>query len=71
MNFLYQNLVSELFNSHLCHLSTRSLLQNTAKTYVIFQGDPMINSVFIIFFQGDQLKTRVKKICEGYAYLVC
>uniref|UniRef100_A0A914CUR7 V-type proton ATPase subunit a n=1 Tax=Acrobeloides nanus TaxID=290746 RepID=A0A914CUR7_9BILA len=22
-------------------------------------------SVFIIFFQGDQLKTRVKKICEG------
>uniref|UniRef100_A0A8C2ZR96 V-type proton ATPase subunit a n=1 Tax=Cyclopterus lumpus TaxID=8103 RepID=A0A8C2ZR96_CYCLU len=23
-------------------------------------------SVFIIFFQGDQLKHRVKKICEGY-----
>jgi vacuolar-type H+-ATPase subunit I/STV1 len=23
-------------------------------------------SVFIIFFQGDQLKTRVKKICEGF-----
>lgn len=22
--------------------------------------------VFIIFFQGDQLKTRVKKICEGF-----
>ncbi|VDK74064.1 unnamed protein product [Litomosoides sigmodontis] len=29
-------------------------------------GDPIINSVFIIFFQGDQLKTRVKKICEGF-----
>ncbi|EFO26436.2 V-type proton ATPase subunit A [Loa loa] len=29
-------------------------------------GDPVINSVFIIFFQGDQLKTRVKKICEGF-----
>uniref|UniRef100_A0A3Q1HEI8 V-type proton ATPase subunit a n=1 Tax=Anabas testudineus TaxID=64144 RepID=A0A3Q1HEI8_ANATE len=24
------------------------------------------NSVFIIFFQGDQLKNRVKKICEGF-----
>jgi len=23
-------------------------------------------TVFIIFFQGDQLKSRVKKICEGY-----
>ncbi|VIO91201.1 Uncharacterized protein BM_BM13938 [Brugia malayi] len=29
-------------------------------------GDPIINTVFIIFFQGDQLKTRVKKICEGF-----
>uniref|UniRef100_A0A915PKI0 V-type proton ATPase subunit a n=1 Tax=Setaria digitata TaxID=48799 RepID=A0A915PKI0_9BILA len=29
-------------------------------------GDPIINSVFIVFFQGDQLKTRVKKICEGF-----
>ena len=26
----------------------------------------MFKSVFIIFFQGDQLKTRVKKICEGF-----
>lgn len=26
----------------------------------------MLKSVFIIFFQGDQLKTRVKKICEGF-----
>lgn len=24
--------------------------------------------MFIIFFQGDQLKTRVKKICEGYTF---
>lgn len=23
-------------------------------------------TVFIIFFQGDQLKCRVKKICEGF-----
>ncbi|KAG7211783.1 hypothetical protein KM043_011017 [Ampulex compressa] len=29
-------------------------------------GDHVFKSVFIIFFQGDQLKTRVKKICEGF-----
>ena len=28
-------------------------------------GD-VFKSVFVIFFQGDQLKTRVKKICEGF-----
>uniref|UniRef100_A0A8B9LP82 V-type proton ATPase subunit a n=1 Tax=Astyanax mexicanus TaxID=7994 RepID=A0A8B9LP82_ASTMX len=30
-------------------------------------GDHVHKSVFIIFFQGDQLKNRVKKICEGWA----
>uniref|UniRef100_A0A1I8G7K4 V-type proton ATPase subunit a n=1 Tax=Macrostomum lignano TaxID=282301 RepID=A0A1I8G7K4_9PLAT len=29
-------------------------------------GDKVLKSVFIIFFQGEQLKTRVKKICEGF-----
>ncbi|XP_067672797.1 V-type proton ATPase 116 kDa subunit a1-like isoform X2 [Haliotis asinina] len=29
-------------------------------------GDPVFKSVFIIFFQGEQLKSRVKKICEGF-----
>ncbi|ESP03027.1 hypothetical protein LOTGIDRAFT_156984 [Lottia gigantea] len=29
-------------------------------------GDQVLKSVFIIFFQGDQLKSRVKKICEGF-----
>ncbi|XP_044152788.1 V-type proton ATPase 116 kDa subunit a1 isoform X6 [Bufo gargarizans] len=29
-------------------------------------GDSVHKSVFIIFFQGDQLKNRVKKICEGF-----
>uniref|UniRef100_A0A914EHI2 V-type proton ATPase subunit a n=1 Tax=Acrobeloides nanus TaxID=290746 RepID=A0A914EHI2_9BILA len=29
-------------------------------------GAPVNKAVFIIFFQGDQLKTRVKKICEGF-----
>ncbi|KAK7939929.1 hypothetical protein WMY93_003255 [Mugilogobius chulae] len=29
-------------------------------------SDHVHKSVFIIFFQGDQLKNRVKKICEGF-----
>ncbi|XP_078385348.1 V-type proton ATPase 116 kDa subunit a 1 isoform X2 [Cetorhinus maximus] len=29
-------------------------------------GGQVDKSVFIIFFQGDQLKNRVKKICEGF-----
>ncbi|XP_077413725.1 V-type proton ATPase 116 kDa subunit a isoform X3 [Vanacampus margaritifer] len=29
-------------------------------------GDQVHKSVFIIFFQGDQLRNRVKKICEGF-----
>jgi V-type H+-transporting ATPase subunit a len=29
-------------------------------------GDQVNKSVFIIFFQGDQLRSRVKKICEGF-----
>lgn len=28
-------------------------------------GDTILKTVFIVFFQGEQLKTRVKKICEG------
>ncbi|XP_076435135.1 V-type proton ATPase 116 kDa subunit a 1-like isoform X2 [Babylonia areolata] len=29
-------------------------------------GDPVFKDVFIIFFQGEQLKNKVKKICEGF-----
>ncbi|XP_052254275.1 V-type proton ATPase 116 kDa subunit a 1-like isoform X1 [Dreissena polymorpha] len=29
-------------------------------------GDRVDKTVFIIFFQGEQLKSRVKKICEGF-----
>jgi len=34
----------------------------------VLQGDQVDKSVFIIFFQGDQLRSRVKKICEGSVY---
>ena len=37
----------------------------TVSVIVQFQGDQVYKSVFIIFFQGEQLKTRVKKISEG------
>jgi V-type H+-transporting ATPase subunit a len=30
-------------------------------------GISVSKSVFIIFFQGEQLKARVKKICEGFS----
>ncbi|TKR67945.1 hypothetical protein L596_024015 [Steinernema carpocapsae] len=29
-------------------------------------GESVNKSVFIIFFQGDQLKSRVRKICDGF-----
>merc|ERR1719384_1059041 len=29
-------------------------------------GDQVFKSVFVTFFQGEQLKSRVKKICEGF-----
>ena len=34
-------------------------------SHTCLQGDQVHKCVFIIFFQGDQLKGRVKKICEG------
>jgi len=33
-------------------------------------GDLINKCVFIVFFQGEQLKARVKKICEGYVYKI-
>lgn len=31
-----------------------------------WQGNEVAKSNFIAFYQGDQLKVRVRKICEGY-----
>lgn len=41
-------------------------IENLILSLFFLQGDQVFKSVFIIFFQGDQLKTRVKKICEGF-----
>nr|CDS29593.1 V type proton ATPase 116 kDa subunit a [Hymenolepis microstoma] len=32
----------------------------------LLTGEKVYKTVFIIFFQGDQLKSRVTKICEGF-----
>ncbi|CAF3743012.1 unnamed protein product [Rotaria sp. Silwood1] len=29
-------------------------------------GEKLAKTVFVVFFQGEQLKTRVQKICEGF-----
>ncbi len=29
-------------------------------------GDKLFKSMFLLFFQGEELKIRVKKVCEGY-----
>ncbi|EDW28694.1 GL19314 [Drosophila persimilis] len=29
-------------------------------------GQPVLKTVFVAFFQGEQLKQRVKKVCSGY-----
>ena len=29
-------------------------------------GDEVRKSIFLLFFQGEELKSRVKKVCEGY-----
>ncbi|KAL5510452.1 hypothetical protein EMCRGX_G005994 [Ephydatia muelleri] len=29
-------------------------------------GDPVVKSVFILFFQGEQLDARIKKLCDGF-----
>ncbi|GMS88009.1 hypothetical protein PENTCL1PPCAC_10184, partial [Pristionchus entomophagus] len=47
-------------NVFLRHSEIDDVLNDTAT------GEPINKSVFIIFFQGDQLKTKVKKICEGF-----
>uniref|UniRef100_A0A131Y231 V-type proton ATPase subunit a n=1 Tax=Ixodes ricinus TaxID=34613 RepID=A0A131Y231_IXORI len=29
-------------------------------------GDPVLKSAFVVFFQGEKLKARIKKICDGF-----
>ena len=41
------------------------LLTNLTLFLSCLQGVELHKTVFIIFFQGDQLKSRVKKICEA------
>ena len=36
------------------------------KSICVSQNVEVSKTVFIIFFQGEQLKSKVKKICDGY-----
>lgn len=29
-------------------------------------GNPLYKTAFVAFFQGEQLKSRIKKVCTGY-----
>lgn len=29
-------------------------------------GDPVMKSVFVVFYQGEQLNSRIKKVCDGF-----
>lgn len=31
-----------------------------------FQGNEIYKTAFVAFFQGEQLKTRIKKVCTGF-----
>jgi hypothetical protein len=31
------------------------------------KGEPVLKDIFIIFFQGSMLESRVNKICEGFS----
>jgi len=49
-------IVCKLYYMNLCDLTVPVLC---------CQGDEIQKGVFIVFFQGEQLKARVRKICEG------
>lgn len=33
--------------------------------FLIFQKEEMKKNIFIIFYQGEQLRLKIKKICDG------
>ena len=45
--------------------TVRSLFPRSRKIIVRLQGEKVHKTVFVVFFQGEQLKNRVQKICEG------
>lgn len=55
---------------HTCYFTNSSQEHNLLNSFTdppppYLQGEEVHKTVFIIFFQGEQLKTKVKKICEG------
>jgi len=63
--FLKQSEIVELIEDP---LTVKYLLRFLFLFYFYFQGERIHKSVFVVFFQGEQLKQRVQKICEGFVY---
>ena len=34
-------------------------------TVLIFQREKIKKNIFIIFYQGEQLREKIKKVCDG------
>ena len=68
--FLKQAPIPELIEDSLTVSVTRisSHLTLTVPLSRLLQGEQIRKSVFVIFFQGEQLKNRAQKICEGFVH---
>ena len=69
--FLKQAEIPELIEDPNTVITSNLLHVNSFfKTFpFVFQGEKLHKTVFVVFFQGEQLKTRVQKICEGFVDL--
>lgn len=52
------------FSQYNTHTSFKYILR--FHQVLILQGNEIYKTVFVAFFQGEQLKSRVKKVCSGY-----
>lgn len=50
------------------HYRTKQPGQPTAKAIFLwhFQGHELQKTVFVVFFHGEQIKLRVRKVCHGF-----
>lgn len=60
--FLRQAEIPELIEDP---LTVRACAGGPRPTTLLVQGEKLHKTVFVVFFQGEQLKNRVQKICEG------
>ncbi|CAI5441629.1 unnamed protein product [Caenorhabditis angaria] len=56
----------ERFLWRMCRAKVFAKFVHIAERTEVFSNEFEDKSVFILFFSGDQLRTRVKKICDGF-----